>query len=206
MDEIVKAAMVKWPNVPKVFGWLKLDARGNWKVKSVRHSPDNPVFERMNNRAVIDFINRNYESDDEGRWFFQNGPQRVFVSLEHAPLVARLHDDGRVALHTDAASSARPSAVLIDEAMQPYFVTPGGLASLDDRDFGLFMESIRLPDGSPPEEELLERVLTGTAGTAALVLPLQAVLPVETVKRSALEQCYRFNADPRPATGVEDCY
>lgn len=29
MDDIVKQAMVKWPNVPDCYGWLGLDARGN---------------------------------------------------------------------------------------------------------------------------------------------------------------------------------
>ena len=206
MDDIVRAAMAKWPNVPNVFGWLKLDARGNWKVKSVRHSPDNPVFERMNNRAVIDFINRNYEADAQGRWFFQNGPQRVFVTLAHAPWVARLHEDGRVTVHTDSATPIRPLAALLDDAMQPYFVTPAGLASLDDRDFALFIESVRAPDGTPPEEALLERFSVGYAGTSALTLALQASpLALHTVAVADLARDYAFNANPRPAAGAEDC-
>ncbi len=206
MDEIVKAAMAKWPNVPNVFGWLKLDARGNWKVKSVRHSPENPVFERMGNRAVIDFINRNYEADSQGRWFFQNGPQRVFVTLEHAPNVARLHAQGWLALHTAPATAVTPSAVLLDENLQPYFVTLGGLASLDDRDFGLFIDMLRHADGSMPEEALLERLLTGNAATGALVLPLQASLPVQLVPSAELAQRFGFNSHPKPEAGVEDCY
>ena len=30
MDDIVKQALAKWPNVPHCYGWLGLDARGNW--------------------------------------------------------------------------------------------------------------------------------------------------------------------------------
>ena len=30
MDDIVKAALKKWPNVPHCYGWLALDARGDW--------------------------------------------------------------------------------------------------------------------------------------------------------------------------------
>ena len=33
MDDIVKQAMVKWPNVPHCYGWLGLDARGNWYMR-----------------------------------------------------------------------------------------------------------------------------------------------------------------------------
>ena len=33
MDEIVKKAMAKWPNVPACSGWLGLDARGQWYMR-----------------------------------------------------------------------------------------------------------------------------------------------------------------------------
>jgi hypothetical protein len=33
MDEIVEAALRKWPNVPHCYGWLALDARGDWYMR-----------------------------------------------------------------------------------------------------------------------------------------------------------------------------
>jgi hypothetical protein len=33
MIYIVKAALAKWPNVPDCYGWLGLDARGNWYMR-----------------------------------------------------------------------------------------------------------------------------------------------------------------------------
>ena len=33
MDAAVIAALAKWPNVPAVFGWLRLDRRGNWLIR-----------------------------------------------------------------------------------------------------------------------------------------------------------------------------
>ena len=36
MDELVAAALVKWPNVPHCHGWLGLDARGNWYLRDER--------------------------------------------------------------------------------------------------------------------------------------------------------------------------
>ncbi|MBP7581842.1 MAG: DUF2946 family protein, partial [Vogesella sp.] len=33
MDALVLAAMDKWPNVPAVYGWLRLDARGQWWLR-----------------------------------------------------------------------------------------------------------------------------------------------------------------------------
>ena len=98
MDEIVKQGMAKWPNVPSVYGWLSLDRRGNWLIKG----------ERIANPIVADFIGRNYEHDEKGRWFFQNGPQRVFISLDYTPYVYRLTWDAK----PDAACISRrtPSA------------------------------------------------------------------------------------------------
>ena len=36
MDDIVKQAIAKWPNVPHCYGWLALDARGNWRMRDER--------------------------------------------------------------------------------------------------------------------------------------------------------------------------
>ena len=66
MDAAVIAALAKWPNVPAVFGWLRLDRRGNWLIR-----------EQQIRQPLAAFINRNYASDELGRHFFQNGPQRV---------------------------------------------------------------------------------------------------------------------------------
>ena len=82
MDEIVVRSLAKWPNVPAVYGWLDLDRRGNWLIKG----------ERIGNRALREFIARNYAADESGCWFFQNGPQRVFVTLAYTPLV--MHYEG----------------------------------------------------------------------------------------------------------------
>ena len=35
MDEIVKAALRKWPQVPHCYGWLALDARGDWYMREI---------------------------------------------------------------------------------------------------------------------------------------------------------------------------
>ena len=67
----ITKANIKWPNVPDVYNWLSLDHRGNWLIKR----------EKIHHQGFIDFINMHYTEDALGRWFFQNGPQRVFVSL-----------------------------------------------------------------------------------------------------------------------------
>src|SRR5690606_15898587 len=36
MDPEVLAAIAKWPNVPAVYGWLGLTARGEWRLRGER--------------------------------------------------------------------------------------------------------------------------------------------------------------------------
>ena len=94
MDPIVAAALKKWPNVPHCYGWLALDARGDWYMRDDRIQAAGPFPKvkgsRIDHEKLRDFIARNYGHDDAGAWFFQNGPQRVYVELEAAPYVWRL--------------------------------------------------------------------------------------------------------------------
>ena len=91
MDDIVKAALKKWPNVPHCHDWLALDARGDWYLRDAPTQAAGPFPQSKGQRVVHDklkaFIERNYEHDDQGAWYFQNGPQRVYVTLEASPLV-----------------------------------------------------------------------------------------------------------------------
>src|SRR5512133_1119822 len=98
MDDIVKQALAKWPNVPACYGWLGLDARGNWFMRDERAQALGPFAggshpskgSMLKHDKLIDFIGRNYQSDAGGRWFFQNGPQCVYVELEATPLIWRV--------------------------------------------------------------------------------------------------------------------
>lgn len=128
MDEIVARSVAKWPNVPAVYGWLALDRRGNWRIKG----------EKIGNAALREFIGRNYECDDRGRWFFQNGPQRVYVALEYTPLV--VHFEGE-ALADHRGRPFSPSATYLDDGGSVLMAGSGTIALLDDRDLARFAES-----------------------------------------------------------------
>jgi hypothetical protein len=122
MDDIVRQAIAKWPNVPHCFGWLGLDARGNWYMRDDRVQAAGPFplskGSLLRHDKLIDFIQRNYEVDPQGRWFFQNGPQRVYVELEVAPLIWRLDADNTVTAHT--GRSARTRRAVVDEQGRVY--------------------------------------------------------------------------------------
>jgi hypothetical protein len=128
MDEIVALSMAKWPDVPAVYGWLQLDRRGNWRIKG----------ERIGNAALREFICRNYQADARGCWFFQNGPQRVFVELAYTPLV--VHYEGE-ALLDHCGRSFDAGNFLQDEEGSVLVEGGRGIALLDDRDLQRLAES-----------------------------------------------------------------
>lgn len=92
MDETVRQAMARWPNVPYCYGWLALDRRGQWRMRNAFAQQHGLSGDPIRHEALVGFIERNYLRDARGAWYFQNGPQRVFVSLAYAPWIVRLHD------------------------------------------------------------------------------------------------------------------
>ncbi len=182
MDDIVRQAMSKWPHVPACVGWLGLDSRGQWHMRDDRVQvlgafqsgvPD-AKGSVLRHEKLIDFIQRNYEVDAQGRWYFQNGPQRVFVELEAAPWVWRLAAD-----HVPLAHNGEPTKVLaclVDEQGRVYLHTPLGLGLVHSLDVGLAAEALEAGEWTLQEcnaQELPQRygfVLSPQAlGTANLV-------------------------------------
>jgi hypothetical protein len=140
VDDIVRQAMAKWPNVPDCFGWLALDARGQWlmrddRVQALGTFQDGPSAARgsvLQHDKLIGFIGRNYASNEQGWWYFQNGPQRVFVELALTPFIWRLNDTLEVTAHTGAL--ALPKACLVDEAGRAYLTTDLGFGLVHTMD------------------------------------------------------------------------
>lgn len=148
MDDIVQQALRKWPNVPDCYGWLGLDARGRWYLRdaAVQAAGAFPQSkgELLQHEKLIAFIGRNYEADGQGRWFFQNGPQRVYVELENTPWVWRTEPDGRLRSHTGHIVVA--TACLLDEVGQVYLSTAQGLGLVHSLDVLFVADAIERGD------------------------------------------------------------
>ncbi len=136
MDDIVRQAMAKWPNVPHCYAWLGLDARGQWYMRDDRVQAAGPFpaskGSLLRHEKLVGFIHRNYSHDAEGRWYFQNGPQRVYVELEVAPLVWRVEADGSVAAHTGVPAQVR--GTVLDELGRLYLDTDLGFGLVHSMD------------------------------------------------------------------------
>ena len=137
MDEIVKAALKKWPNVPACRGWLALDARGNWYMRDDRVQAAGPFprvkGSRIEHDKLRDFIHRNYATDNDGAWFFQNGPQRVYVELEAAPFVWRVAAQD-FALTSHSGLPGRLRSAWLDESGRLFLDTDAGFGLVHTQD------------------------------------------------------------------------
>ncbi len=91
MDERVIQALIKWPQVPECRGWLAIDARGQWRMRNEYAQEHHLAGDIIHQRHLIEYIERNRCYDwATQEWFFQNGPQKVYLSISYTPFVARL--------------------------------------------------------------------------------------------------------------------
>lgn len=192
--------MAKWPNVPAVYGWLSLDRRGHWLLKG----------ERVSNPGIVDFFGRNYGHDEQGRWFLQNGPQRVYVALDYTPFVFRL-DATAAAAPAWTAHSGTPVAAVrgayIDEAGQLLLDTDLGIGLVHDADLDRLLP--RFSAGGLSGEAALDATLDvlQAGNNAGLVLDTgTADIPVNPVSAAEVPSRFGFVARPRQPEGQEECY
>ena len=142
------AALAKWPNVPHCYDWLGLDARGNWWMRDQQAQAAGPFAtgspqskgSLLQHEKLIGFIARNYGADARGQWFFQNGPQRVYVELQATPYVWRIAPDLCVAAHT--GEPARPQRCVLDERGHVYLETDLGFGLVHTQDVVLAAQAI----------------------------------------------------------------
>ncbi len=140
MDDIVRQAMAKWPHVPDCFGWLGLDSRGDWYMRDDQaqalgaFGSGHPGAKgsKLTHEKLLAFIARNYMADAQGRWYFQNGPQRVYVELATAPWIWRVQADYTLQSHTGLPTHC--IACLMDEHGWLYMETPIGLGLVHTQD------------------------------------------------------------------------
>ncbi|CAB3757722.1 DUF2946 family protein [Paraburkholderia humisilvae] len=187
MDEIVKQALAKWPNVPYCTGWLLLDRRGTWRMRDEAAQARGALGEPIRHAALLGFINRNYECDRDGQWFFQNGPQRVYVELVYTPWIVRLAVDdanGTLVLTDHAGQPFEPAAVFVDDeggVLLSDDASPARIAALHDHDLDLFSEHAEL---------------SADGGTGRFNWRDDYALPLQSISRAQVAARFGFVASP----------
>ena len=195
MDETVLRAMAKWPNVPAVYGWLALDRRGNWLLKR----------ETIGNEGLNAFISRNYLHDDAGCWYFQNGPQRVFVDLDYTPFVYRVSSELKrpltLATHTGEAVNTVHGA-WIDEQGAVLLHTDQGIGIIHDQDLDpLLLGAMIDVNGTVIEEDVFDELVELIEHQQPIPLWLRfrdSNVRFEPIHAAAVPKRFAFNPHPVP--------
>lgn len=209
MDDIVARAMAKWPNVPAVYGWLALDRRGQWTIRkaSATGTADTDArFEPVANPKLVEFIGRNYGHDRQGRWYFQNGPQRVYVDLTYTPLIYRIARTNPLSFETHAgAACVELQAAYMDEAGNLLLVTEHGPGLLLDRDLPRALEALCYADGHALEEErLLALIEQGNDVAGVYFNTGTESVPLESMRSENAPRRFGYVRVPRPPAAAPD--
>ena len=185
MDDIVRQAIAKWPNVPDCYGWLGLDARGNWYMRDDKAQAAGPFAASfsgadatgkgslLKHEKLVDFIQRNYEADAHGQWFFQNGPQRVYVELQATPHVWRVDAAPSFAVASHAGQPARVQRCMVDEAGRVYLETDVGFGLVHTQDMTHAADAVE--QGLWVPQEVLARDLPARFGYVRSPQSLQKI-------------------------------
>jgi len=159
MDEQVIASMARWPDVPAVYGWLSLSEYGQWRLHpqgDALKMPESPG-EEISSPQILAFMNRNYGVDESGQWFFQNGPQRVYVRLDAAPYIAHTTTDiqsSRLKLRTHTGLDVRHlSGLFLTPGGRLYAQTEHGAAMIAGRDLPSVLDALRLGSDSAADHD-----------------------------------------------------
>lgn len=210
MDQSVLDAIQRWPNVPAVYGWLSLSARGAWRLHPLGDAQRGGQGTGITNTQILGFIGRNYAHEPDGRWFFQNGPQRVYVRLDAAPFVLHLRPDLNALVTHNELVVEKIVQWLTDETGQLYAQTDQGPARVDDRDLIGLAEVLSCETGQTMLEALAEigqpgtdaadcgsiRLLDSTGRYASLRHPA----PLRYISKNDIAKTLAFVMNPGPTS------
>lgn len=212
MDDQVIAAMAKWPDVPAVYGWLSLTETGQWRLH-----PQGDALQRLDSAGeditspqILAFMDRNYDADSHGQWYFQNGPQRVYVRLDAAPLIVHTTTDpasGALKLRTHTGLDVQEIlALYLDETGRLYAATDRGPALLAGRDLPSVLDALELDaaDAAPDDPtDLAELLADGLAPQQTLSVTSRLIqgfppssITLQYCPQDELEEALGFRRHP----------
>lgn len=207
MDDLVEKALARWPNVPAISGWLKLNTQGDWLLTG-------PVPEGLTitNARILNFIARNYASEPDGRYYFQNGPQKAYVHLAYTPWVYRIHplQQGALMLSTHTGLLDWPIAMFQDEQGRVLIQGEQGIGLLHSSDMDLLASNLQerdnglvhcaswtVPDVDPDSLIVARTRLRRLASTPTGQRSCEFFL--EAVQSADLPGRFKFDPEPRVA-------
>lgn len=212
MDEQVIAAMARWPDVPAVYGWLSLSESGQWRLHPAGNALQHTEApgEAITSPQILAFINRNYAADPDGQWYFQNGPQRVYVRLDAAPFIAHTSTaaSGHLMLRTHTGLEINQiQAMHLDDTGRLYVVTEHGPALIAGRDLPGLLDALQaspethaagqIPDTHETLAHSLETGADALLRSQAIQGFPSAAIPLHRSSLEHLETTLKFRRFPQ---------
>lgn len=196
MDEIVKQAIAKWPDVPHCYGWLALDGRGAWRMRDEQAQALGLPGDKIVHPALLGFIARNYACDKRGCWFFQNGPQRVYVTLLSTPYIARTDPAQGFILHTGEPVSLLADAWITENGQ---LIVEGNekVAQVDDRDMSDYLPLFRIDDEQVSDEALLKWLADPRSPCKLTLETPSRHVPVQRLPAKDVAEHFGFIREPK---------
>ncbi|OYY20862.1 MULTISPECIES: DUF2946 family protein [unclassified Polynucleobacter] len=198
MDEQVLRSLIKWPNVPHCFGWLALDRRGQWRMRDEFAQANQLAGSVIQHAALNEFISRNYACDSSGRYFFQNGPQRVFITLDATPFIARIIPTASgPQLSTQCGTEIKPQGALSDEKGNIYITGIIAQSLSDQIDSAVFTRTETLSVALLHDHDLdlfsdQSKVLEDACSFRGSWLWNGKYLPIEPIHSAELSERFYF--------------
>ena len=195
MDQSVLDAVKRWPDVPVVYGWLSLTARGEWKLHPLGDAQLGGAGQGITNTQILGFIGRNYASQVDGAWFFQNGPQRVYVELEATPFIARTDPAHQFVLHDGEAMTDVDDICLTDKG-QLVLSNANQIAMLDDRDLAQCLPLLKKKGHVIDDSQLMQWLDSPDESLSMTIL--EKDIPVRWLRSDDVAARFGFIKHPLP--------
>lgn len=191
IEDWARRAMQRWPNVPHLYGWLRLDRRGRWLIRG----------ELITRPQIIETIAANYSVDARGCWYFQNGPQRGYMAIDAAPLILSATAEGDALDSHLGKPVGTVSRAALDEGGGLWLVTARGPGWLTDRDLDWALDRLSTTDGTTVDEALAAALAQASGAMTTLQLTLDGVaIAVERFDEGDIAAEFGFVREPTAST------
>ena len=206
MDEKTLQSLLKWPDVPDCFGWLALDRRGHWRMRNEYAQANKLPGSIVEHQPLNNYISRNYVRDPLGRYFFQNGAQRVFITLDTSPWIVRINQtpDG-TQIQTQCESIFEPKSALSDELGNIYIVGLTSVNILRESSPSSFIQKTELTVGLLHDHDLglfadCAKIQEQACSFGGSWSWHDQILALEPVHSKELSEQFQFEKNPKPIT------
>jgi hypothetical protein len=147
----------------------------------------------IRHESLLAFIYRNYDCDTRGAWYFQNGPQRVYVELEATPFIARTDPELGFVLH-DRTPVREIDQIYMTDAGQLIIQSRQKIAMLDPSDLAHCLAMLYVEDHAIADDDLLTWL---SAPNQPLQIKLgQLLKSVEWIDSNQLQKRFGFITHP----------